>query len=108
MNQIHIFLVPPDVTDDERAHRDHRERMLAREFYSGAHQLTSDSMPFELGGDFRVDEDEPARHAPIYEECGLTADVRLEPILRLVVRDLDNGAFGLSAHGPGGRIARGE
>src|SRR5579859_3746805 len=91
MNQIHIFLVPPDVVGGEWAQRNYRELLLAREFESGAHQLTSDSMPREFCGDFRVDEDELARHTPICQECGLTADVRLEPAIHLVVRDIEAG-----------------
>jgi hypothetical protein len=48
---------------------------------SGTHQLTSDSAPRELAGDFRVDQDELARHAPVCEKCGLAARVRLEPVV---------------------------
>src|SRR5579872_3648052 len=97
----------PEVIDGERAQRNDREPMLARKFDASAHQLTSESMPCELGGDFRVNEDELARHTPICEERGLTANVRLEAVTRLVVRDIEDRVR-LNAHGPGGRIARGE
>jgi hypothetical protein len=38
--------------------------------------------PCERGGDFRVDEDDLARHAPIYKERSLPADVRLKAVVR--------------------------
>ncbi len=84
-----MFLVPPEVIGGERAQRNHHESLLAREFDSGTHQRTSDSVPCEFSGDFRVDQDELARRAPIYEECGLTARACLEPVVRLVVRDIE-------------------
>ena len=86
MNQVRICLVPPKVVSGERAQRNHREPLLACVFDSGAYQLTSDSVPCELGGDFRVDEDELARHAPVYKERSLPADVRLKAVIHLVYR----------------------
>ena len=107
MDEIQIFLVPADELGGKRAQRNDREPLRAREFDSGSHQRTADAMPCEFAGDFRVDQDKPSRQAPIGEEGGLAASVRLEAAGRLVVRDIQ-ARVRFDAHGPGGRVARGK